>query len=183
MKVVSVVGMAGAGKSEVARVFEESGYTRIRFGDVTEEEIKKRGLLGGEANERYIRELLRKEYGMVAYAVLNLPKIEKAMQKSNVVIDGLYSWEEYVFLKNRLGDVFHVVAVCAPPVLRYARLAERPVRRLTGDEARERDQSEIENLNKGGPIAMADYIVPNVTDLDGLREKVREIVVELEKKD
>ena len=182
MKVVSIVGMAGAGKSEVAQVFEEAGYTRIRFGDVTEEEIKKRGLIGGEANERYIRELLRKEYGMVAYAVLNLPKIEKAMQKSHVVIDGLYSWEEYTFLKSRLGEAFYVLAVCAPPKVRYARLAERPVRRLTGEEARERDQSEIENLNKGGPIAMADYFVLNVSALDALREKARDIVRELEEK-
>ena len=40
MKIVSVVGMAGAGKSEVARVFEESGFVRVRFGDVTDDEIK-----------------------------------------------------------------------------------------------------------------------------------------------
>ena len=39
MKVVSIVGMAGAGKSEVAAVFEEKGFTRIRFGDVTDEEM------------------------------------------------------------------------------------------------------------------------------------------------
>ncbi len=174
--------MAGAGKSEVARVFEEAGYARIRFGDITEEEIKKRGLPVNEANERYIRELLRKEYGMVAYAVLNLPKIEAAMQKSNVVIDGLYSWEEYTFLKERLGDDFYVVAVCAPPRVRYARLAEREVRRLTPQEARERDKSEIEHLNKGGPIAMADYMVLNVSTLDALRKRVGEIVAELEEK-
>ncbi len=183
MKVVSIVGMAGAGKSEVARVFEEAGYARIRFGDITEEEIKKRGLLAGEANERYIRELLRKEYGMVAYAVLNLPKIEAAMQKSNVVIDGLYSWEEYTFLKERLGAAFCVVAVSAPPRLRYARLSERPTRRLTFEEASERDQSEIENLNKGGPIAMADYMVLNDSTIDALTSKAKEIIRELEQKE
>jgi dephospho-CoA kinase len=44
MKVVSIVGMAGAGKSEVASVFEGSGFTRIRFGDVTDLEIKTSGL-------------------------------------------------------------------------------------------------------------------------------------------
>ncbi len=44
MKVVSIVGMAGAGKSEVAGVFEENGFIRIRFGDITDEEIRKRGL-------------------------------------------------------------------------------------------------------------------------------------------
>jgi dephospho-CoA kinase len=183
MKVVSIVGMAGAGKSEVARVFEEAGYVRIRFGDMTEEEIKKRGLVAGEANERFVRELLRKEYGMVAYAVLNLPRIEKAMAKSNVVIDGLYSWEEYTFLKERLGDEFYIIAVCAPPRVRYTRLSERATRRLTFEEASERDQSEIEHLNKGGPIAMADYMVLNVSTLAALRKRVREIIRELEKKD
>ena len=94
MKVVSVVGMTGAGKSEVARLFEENGFIRIRFGDVTDEEIRKRGLELNEENERYIRELLRKEYGMSAYARLNLSKIDLTRKQSDVVIDGLYSWEE-----------------------------------------------------------------------------------------
>ena len=43
MKVVALVGMAGSGKSEVARLFEKSGYTRVRFGDITDIEVKKRG--------------------------------------------------------------------------------------------------------------------------------------------
>ena len=51
MKVVSVVGMTGSGKSEVARVFEESGFIRIRFGDITDEEVEKRGL---ELNENTV---------------------------------------------------------------------------------------------------------------------------------
>ena len=93
MKVISVVGMAGAGKSEAAKIFEENGFTRIRFGDVTDEEVKKRGLELNEENERHIRELLRKEYGMSAYARLNLPRIDLARKQSDVVIDGLYSWE------------------------------------------------------------------------------------------
>lgn len=182
MNVISIVGMAGAGKSEVARVFAAAGYIRIRFGDVTEEQIKKRGLTAGEASERYIRELLRQEQGMAAYAALNLPKIEAAMQKSPVVIDGLYSWEEYTFLANKLTGAFFVVAVCASPRLRYARLAARPVRRLSPAEARERDRSEIENLNKAGPIAMADFTVVNETALSGLVRKTRAIIRALEPK-
>ena len=79
MKVVSVVGMPGSGKSEVARVFDESGFTRVRFGDVTDEEVKRRGLELNEKNERHIRELLRKEHGMAAYAKLNLSRIDSAL--------------------------------------------------------------------------------------------------------
>jgi dephospho-CoA kinase len=45
MNVVAIVGMAGAGKSEVARIFEENGFKKVRFGDITEEEIKNRGRL------------------------------------------------------------------------------------------------------------------------------------------
>jgi dephospho-CoA kinase len=75
MKVVSIVGMTGAGKSEVSRVFEKNGFTRIRFGDLTDEEMKRRGLKPSEESERLVRELLRKEQGMAAYAKLNLPRI------------------------------------------------------------------------------------------------------------
>ena len=89
MKVVAIVGMPGAGKSEVAKLFQESSFTKIRFGDLTDEEIRKRGLELNEGNERRIRELLRQEHGMAAYAKLNLHRIDAALKDSNVVIDGL----------------------------------------------------------------------------------------------
>ena len=176
MKVVSVVGMTGAGKSEVARVFEENGFSRIRFGDVTDDEIRERGLELNEENERYIRELLRKEYGMDAYAKLNLPKINLALKHSDVVVDGLYSWEEYTFLKGYYGEDFYVVAVWASPRTRYARLASRLNRHLILEEAIGRDKAEIENINKGGPIAMADYTIINESSLEDLKREAKRII-------
>ena len=135
MKVVSIVGMAGSGKSEVAGVFERKGFEKIRFGDITDEEIKKRGLELNEENERHVRQQLRKEHGMAAYAKLNLPKIDALLKSADVVVDGLYSWEEYTLLKSRYGDNFHVVAVWASPKTRYGRLAKRLIRPLTPEEA------------------------------------------------
>jgi len=179
MKVVSIVGMTGSGKSEVARVFAESGFTRIRFGDITDEEITKRGLELTEKNERYIRELLRQEHGMSAYAELNLPGIDAALKHSNVVIDGLYSWEEYTFLKAHYGEDFYVVAVWASPKTRYARLSGRLNRGLTVEEAAGRDRAEIENINKGGPIAMADYTVTNESSLENLKKEAKKIIAGL----
>lgn len=179
MKVVSIVGMAGAGKSEVARVFEENGFVRIRFGDVTDEEIKKRGLELNEKNERYIRELLRQEHGMSAYVQLNLPKIDSARKQSDVVIDGLYSWEEYTFLKTHYGENFCVVAVWASPRTRYSRLTGRSTRPLTQKEAASRDWAEIENTNKGGPIAIADFTINNESSPENLRKEVRKIISKL----
>lgn len=176
MKVVAVVGMPGSGKSEIAGVFEDGGFVRVRFGDITDEEVMRRGLELNEANERHIRELLRQEYGVSAYARLNLPRIDAALKNSNVVVDGLYSWEEHICLKSLYHDNFYVVAVWASPQTRYARLAVRSKRPLTPEQAESRDRAEIENLNKGGPIAMADFTIPNQSSLADLREETKGII-------
>ncbi len=179
MKVVAIVGMAGAGKSEVAHTFKRSGFVSIRFGDVTDEEVKKRGLPLNEANERHVRELLRQEHGMAAYARLNLPRIDSARKQSDVVIDGLYSWEEYIFLKNRYGNDFYIVAVWASPKTRQSRLNRRASRRLTAEEAASRDRAEIENTNKGGPIAIADFTISNESSVSSLRKETERVIARL----
>ena len=179
MKVVSIVGMAGSGKSEVARVFENSGFVRVRFGDITDEEVRKRGLELNEKNERYVREQLRKEHGMSAYARLSLPRIDSLLKSADVVVDGLYSWEEYTLLKDRYGGRFTVVAVWAAPRTRYQRLAKRPVRPLTHEEAASRDMAEIQELNKGGPIAMADFTITNESSLEALEKQTQKVVAAL----
>ena len=179
MKIVSIVGMPGSGKSEVAGVFEDNGFARVRFGDVTDEEVARRGLELNEANERTVRELLRKEHGMSAYAGLNLPRIDSALETSDVVIDGLYSWEEYTFLKTHYGEDFYVVAVWASPGTRYSRLADRRKRALTREEAAARDKAEIENINKGGPIAMADFTIANESSLKDLKGETERIIAGL----
>jgi len=171
MLVVAIVGMAGAGKSEVSRIFENQGYTRIRFGDVTDDELRKANLPLNEENERSMRESLRQKLGMGAYAMLNLPKIDAVAATNPVVVDGLYSWEEYVALSNHYGPDFRVVVVWSAPSTRYARLAQRVVRPLTNEEACSRDISEILKLNKGGPIAMADYIIINESSLECLQQE------------
>jgi len=179
VKVVSVVGMTGAGKSEVSRVFEQNGFISIRFGDLTDEEIKRRGLKPGEASERLVRETLRREQGADAYAELNLPRIEQALKKSNVVVDGLYSWEEYTCLKSCYGEDLCLVAVWSSPKTRYARLASRSSRSLTPEEAASRDRAEIENIGKGGPIAMADFTIINESSLEELKEEAARVAARL----
>jgi dephospho-CoA kinase len=159
--VVAVVGLAGSGKSELAALFESRGWTRVRFGDVTEQEVVKRGLAVNEANERAVREELRRTHGMAAYAVLNMPRIDTALEKGPVVCDGMYSWEEYLLLKRHFGARFTVVNVQTSPATRYARLGGRAVRPLTPAEAESRDHAEIEILHKAGPIAMADHTIVN----------------------
>jgi len=168
--------MTGSGKSEVARVFQEHGFNPVRFGDVTDIELKKRGLPLTEENERPVREDFRKQHGMAAYAILNLPRIDEALKNANVVVDGLYSWEEYLHMKEYYGDDLVVVAVYSSPRTRYARLAGRKIRPLTAQEARSRDHAEVENMNKGGPIAIADHTLINEVPFAELKAATEGII-------
>lgn len=183
-KTVCIVGMTGSGKTLVADEFSKNGFFYLRFGQIVIDKIKKLGLKINEENEKKIREEMRKKYGMGAMAILNLPKIEQLLKKENVVIDGLYSWTEYKILKEKYGNSMYVVAVYSPPELRYKRLKNRSsekdpenrFRSLNEKEAKARDFSEIENLEKAGPIAIADFTILNLGTIEQLKEKTREIL-------
>ena len=160
-KAVAVVGMCGSGKSVLCDYFCQLGWSKVYFGGVTMTELKKAGWEVNETNERKMREHLRHTYGMGAFAILLKEEILDKLQRGNVVLDGLYSWSEYKILKDLLGDNLILLAVVTDCAIRKQRLATRKVRPLTAEEVDNRDLAEIENSEKGGPIAKADHFVVN----------------------
>lgn len=169
-KIIAVIGMPGSGKSEAVKFFAGNHYQRVYFGEVVMDEMEKLGLDVNEENERNVRENLRKEFGMGAMAIKSMSKIDSLVQSSNVVIESLYSWEEFKILKQKYKDSFKLLCIFTTKELRYKRLGDRPFRPLSIIQAESRDYAEIENLDKGGPIALADYNVIN----DGTIEKLKE---------
>lgn len=179
--IIAIVGMPGAGKSAAAAFCQNKQIPIIRFGDLTEETIREKGLPLNPENEKSVREDLRRELGMEAYAIKAKPRIEAALEKNPVVVlDGLYSWEEYVYLIKFFPQL-KLLHVFANPQLRYSRLAKRLVRPLTIDEARARDIAEVENLHKGGPIAIADYLIKNEAGVDEFNEELEIFLNKIEK--
>ena len=161
-RVLALVGMPGAGKSLCARHLQERGYFQFRFGSIVVNEVVRRGWELTPENERIVREELRAVEGMDVVARRALPLLQQALDThTTVVIDGLYSWSEYRTLRRELGTGIVVVAITSPRWLRYSRLGERAERPLTAEEAERRDYQEIENLEKGGPIAIADFTLVN----------------------
>ncbi|MFH1253088.1 MAG: AAA family ATPase [Candidatus Uhrbacteria bacterium] len=182
-KLVAVVGMCGSGKSLLSDMLVKEGYGFVRFGQVVLDETKRRGEPPTEALQREIRENFRKQYGMGVMAILNIPKFDDLLKTGHVVGDGLYSWEEYKILKEKYGQNLIIVAVYAPPEIRYQRLEKRfPDSKDTAlrnhnfshEAAAARDVAEIENLAKGGPIAMADYTILNIGTVEEYQDKIRE---------
>lgn len=159
---LALVGMPGAGKTVCAAHLQAKGYFSLRFGAVVVDEVRRRGLEVNPVNERVVREELRQEHGMAAMAVISLPRLQRALRShSHIIIDGLYSYSEYKYLREHLGVPLALVAIVAPRQTRYARLEARPERPLSCAEAQQRDMLEIENLEKGGPIAIADFTLLN----------------------
>ena len=180
-KAVAVVGMCGSGKSVLCSYFTNMGWDSVYFGGVAVSQLKKSGTPVNEVNERAIRERLRSELGMGAFAIILKDEILDKLSRSNVVLDGLYSWSEYVILKELLGDDLVVLAVVTNSGIRKQRLESRTVRPLTAEMVDSRDVAEIENLEKGGPIAKADYYVMNNGAEEELKKQFDEFVMWLDK--
>ncbi len=178
--ILAVVGLAGAGKSDVTEyLINKMKLPKVYFGDATFEEMKRLGLEINEVNERKTREDIRKNLGMGAYAILNLPKIKELFTSSSVIVESLYSWEEYLEMKKEFGDSFKVLSIYSSPETRIARMANRPVRPLTREEMISRDYSQIENLHQAGPIARADWTIVNEGTKEDLQVELDKIIEKL----
>jgi dephospho-CoA kinase len=189
-QLVCITGLTGAGKSIASDFFVKKGFQYLRFGQIVLDEIQKKGMEVNEANERYVREDLRKKYGMAAMAKLNLPKFRQLLKKGDVIGDGLYSFEEYKFLKKEFPNKLITITIYSPPKIRYIRVAKRKRvsddkaaknRPLTAKEAKSRDYAEIENLNKGGTIALSDYTIVNIKSLQYFYKQLNEVLKEIKK--
>jgi dephospho-CoA kinase len=173
-KIIAFVGMPGSGKSTAVDYLSDKGYPKVYFGGVILSAMKEAGIEWTEANEKQYREEIREREGkdfVVKRIIKELHDLIDAGQH-RIVADGLYTWTEYKMLKREFPGELVVAAVVAPKRLRHHRLTLRPVRPLTNEEANLRDWAEIENLEKGGPIAIADYFLHNDGDVASLHKAV-----------
>lgn len=180
-KIITFVGMPGAGKSTLVDYLEQKNIPNVYFGGITLDEIKNRGLEINAENEKIVREDLRAKEGKGVYAKRIIAKIEALGKEGykTVVADGLYSWTEYKIFKEHFGDNALIIAIAAPRKLRHERLAKRPVRPLTEEEVTKREYAEIENIEKGGPIANADYTLINEGAPEELIQKLEKILSDI----
>lgn len=178
--ILAIVGMPGSGKTEAGQYFlNKTNWPKVYFGDITFEEVKRLGLELNEANERKAREGIRDRLGMGSYAILSLPKIKEFFINSSVLLESMYSWEEYLEIKKEFGDNFKILAIYSSPETRIDRLTKRPIRPLKKEELISRDYAQIENLHTAGPIARADFTIVNEGTKDDLYKQIDEVISKL----
>ena len=171
-KIIAVVGMCGSGKSVAVDEFVKRGWKKIYFGEATFIKMKELGLEINEENERKTRELLRASGDKGIYAKIFLPEIEKCFKKGNVVIESLYAWSEYKIIKEKFGEAFEVLCIATDAPLRRTRLKERAFRPMDEATSLSRDYSEIENIEKGGPIGIADHYILNNGSMEDFQKEI-----------
>lgn len=173
-KIIALVGLAGSGKSSAVEYLTEKGFPKIYFGGVIYKAMDEAGIEKTWDNQQQFREEIRRREGkdfVIKRVIKNIHDLINAGQ-NKVVLDGLYTWSEYKLLKHEFPGQVVVIAIVTPKYLRYQRMAKRIERPMQPHEVDQRDWSEIENLEKGGPIAIADYFIINDGSLEQLHQKI-----------
>lgn len=173
--ILAVTGLPGSGKTEATTYFKSKKLPVVHFGNIINDLVAERKLAHTEDVHKLVRMEIREKYGMEAMAVLSKEKIKKSLEKETlVVLDGLYSFEEYQYLKKEFKDVKVVLLVLwADKKLRYDRVEKRKDRRGLANE--ERDLNEILQANKGPTLAFADFMVINDGSMHDLQAKLEEV--------
>ena len=176
MKIYGVSGMPLSGKTTVAEIMEEEGFTVLDMGEVVRIEMKEREIPTDQTGE-FVNKM-REIHGMDAIAQLSIPYLEEVMEeKDRIVITGMRSWNEKERFEKETGEEIEIVSVWASRETRRKRREERKREEdRVGDEFKERDNREIEN-GVGKLMALSDKIIKNEkTSMEELEKKVKENV-------
>jgi len=175
-EIYGVTGMPLAGKTLVAEILEEEGFSILDMGDVVRIEMEKREI--DVENTGTFVNSMRDEHGMDAIAKLSAPYLEEILaEREKIVITGMRSWDEKERFEEETGQDIEVLAVWTPRDERKNRKEERQREEdLVGDEFHERDLREINN-GVAKLITLSDHLIKNSNiSKQELEDKVNQIV-------
>lgn len=115
----------------------------------------------------------------------DLTQVQTISDYSVQLLDNFWLYSYITKIINSQGVVLSYqllpqkVSIVVDKQLRYDRVAVRPGRAFDAAAIRERDRSEIENLEKGGPIVAADYYILNNGTIADAEKRLDEILKEI----
>ena len=187
--IIGVVGKIAAGKTTVAKFFEEKGFCRVSCSepliDLLTHSVSDYSWIpelpekAEPTREKLIEfgKYLKDKYGG---DILIRLAVDKKRHCKNIVIDGIRSREEIEAVK-RLGG--KVIYVDAKPEIRFERLVKRKASKdkdiKSFEDFKEMDDAEERLYHTSKLKGLADYIIVNEGTLEELRRKVEGIIEEV----
>ena len=182
--IIGLVGTISSGKDTVAGILSKRlNYPIFSFSDILAEELKKRKLELTRKNFQDIGDELRKKYGS---HILSKMILERS-PGDNIIMNGFRNPEEINYIKKLKGKKFILIAIDAPPKLRFERMLKRgrAADLKTFDEFLEREKRDMgekkleygQNVKKC--IEMKDYLIINDGSLQELEKKIDDLLKKL----
>ena len=181
MKIITVVGMPGSGKSTVLDRLHARGIPIFNMGDiVTKFEPSKRGIKeSSEAIEHKIRTELREMLGPAAIAIRTVEEIKKQFKNSAVVaIGGIHSSDELNYFKKEFGSNLFSICLDCSPTTRLDRKKIRKERPVNESEFWHREDWE-KSVGIDYVMENADIHINNERTISDLLSQIDSILEEL----
>jgi dephospho-CoA kinase len=174
-RLIGLTGTNGAGKGETVAFFVRRGYEHHSLSDAIRDALAAEGLEPSRDNLIRKGNDLRREGGPDVLARRIMAKI-----RGRSAIDSIRNPGEIAFLRTQEG--FFLIALDAPPALRFERVARRGRNESAPDLAAFlRKEAEENGADPGAQqigrcMALADVTVINDGTLDDLHRKLEELL-------
>ncbi len=172
--------MPGSGKSSLASILHESGFMSIEMGQTVRNMMKEKHIKIDNYNLRNFALKLREQHGSMAVAKMTVHEIHR--RKGNIAVVGIRSRQEIDYFKKHIKDTMYVIAITAPPKVRYKRMVERG----RSDDFTSytdflwREKKEFRYGLKGA-ISDADFIISNAGERRTLAKNAKDLVALINK--
>jgi dephospho-CoA kinase len=178
---VGIAAAGSSGKDTVASKFESAGYFHVSTSALVREEIAARGLKTSRELQTEVANELRLSQGSGSWVEQAINRIERNPQM--VALSGLYSpGEAQYLLDNYPSRLVYVEGPAAD--YRYERMVARSdgardsmdYEEFMAAEERESSGIELHETNLRRIRSMADFIIQNTSDIEGLQVRTTGII-------
>ncbi len=185
--IIGLTGSLGAGKGVVSDFLKEKGFVYLSLSDELREIAKELKIEITRKNLQDLGNILREEKGAGILAEVVFKKI-KNQEYKKAIIDGIRNPSEIEVLR-KLKDFF-LISIDAPQEIRFQRLTER---NRESDPKTWEDFLRVDDRDKGigesqtgqavgKCMQLADFTLINSDTLENIKEKVKIVYDEIEKR-